>query len=168
MESGRKSEKSNAESGSIAGGFNIEDVFRRYTERFGRFQRLLFLYIVLFIAPLMSFNTTTQFLMFLVPPHTCPAHPNIINESAHNFTSFSDSNSQKITFNLSFFYSTVVSEVSCLTSGSTELLIFPSHSAFPSQNEWVCDNEWKAMLPHTFYRLGSFGGILIVGTIADR
>ncbi|RWS06164.1 solute carrier family 22 member 6-like protein, partial [Dinothrombium tinctorium] len=136
----------------------LDDILDKYIGKFGKFQKLLTLYILLFVAPLIGFNTTTHFLILLEPPHLCTKQNK--SSSLFNFTDGSKNSSLKYNG----------SELLSLKQDYSSKRDFNYDIIYPtvvSENDWVCENSWKAKIAHVVYRAGSFCGMLIIGILSD-
>ncbi|RWS23421.1 solute carrier family 22 member 5-like protein [Leptotrombidium deliense] len=131
--------------------FTLDDIFEKYIGKFGKFQKLLTVYIFIIVAPLVGFNMTTNFLILLEPPHLCDRP-----KSAQNNTASENSNSSSLCgANLN-------------VDGTSIKLQHVSLDCNNTRNDWVCENNWKAKLVHVAYRAGSFCGMLVIGVLSDR
>ncbi|XP_074603803.1 organic cation/carnitine transporter 2-like isoform X2 [Brevipalpus obovatus] len=155
----------------LEGQYSLEQVFDKCVGSFEIFQKLLTLYIVLFIGPLTSMNMISQFLILLTPPHKCSLFDSIDGNDLNstlsdldNSTLFINSGNcliRPITTN-----GTHLPEVSCPKGWQYDHdLIYPT---LVSEKDWVCHNQWQSLLPHSVYWCGATIGCFVFGALSDR
>ncbi|RWS09275.1 organic cation/carnitine transporter-like protein, partial [Dinothrombium tinctorium] len=160
--------------------YTIEHVFEEYVGEFGNYQKLLTLYLWIIIAPLSAILFVSSILILLIPPHWCKYQtPNVteisINESSTDWHSYyiprkSDGSS---------FESCFIQSREVISSNKSEGDILKCEDGWnydhslvivsaASENDWVCDNQWKALLPHSVFAIGMTIGGVIIGILSDK
>ncbi|XP_015791241.1 solute carrier family 22 member 12 [Tetranychus urticae] len=161
---------------SKSGQLTLEEVLTKYVGSFGSFQKLLTLYIALFIGPITSMNMISQFLILLIPPHQCDL--STINQTTPLLINSIDSPSPIEPIQLVHQYEGSCSIKRYIDSAPnlTDSLPCPKgweydhnliYPTLVSEQNWVCNERWKALLPHSIYWAGATLGCFVFGTFSD-
>ncbi|KAI1297694.1 Solute carrier family 22 member 5 [Halotydeus destructor] len=158
---------------------SVDAIFANHIGNGGKFQYLLIGYITLLIGPMIGFNLTNQLLILLIPPHEC-------SDAVFQLPLTTVGNSTALTLELNS-----LSENSSFDSCDKQLVVHVAEVTFDtkysfrcyskkefdhsivyptlvSENEWVCQDRHKALMPHVVFRGGSVLGVLLIGVMSDR
>ncbi|RWS02902.1 solute carrier family 22 member 6-like protein [Dinothrombium tinctorium] len=158
--------------------YTIEQVFEQYVGEFGNYQKLLTLYVWIVIAPLTGILLVSSLLILLIPPHWCKYQaPNVteisINESSTDWHSYNiPRKSDGSGFESCFIHGREVNSsnesvniLKCKDGWKYDHSLVIVTAA--SENDWVCDNQWKALLPHSVFSIGMTLGGIVIGILSD-
>ncbi|KAI1297712.1 Solute carrier family 22 member 21 [Halotydeus destructor] len=157
----------------------LDAIFADHIGNGGKFQYLLIGYITFLIGPMVGFNLTNQLLILLIPPHQCSdvifqlpltamsnaTAMNIeLNGLNHNST-FDHCDKQLVVHLDEVTFDTKYSFRCHSKREFDHSIIYPT---LVSENEWVCEDKHKALMPHVVFRAGSVLGMLVIGVLSDR
>ena len=149
----------------------------------GMYQKLLIIFLCVFIAPFMAFNNIPQYLILLEPEFECEEAPKISRENIHISNLFSTADSQdnysdysknEAPINPASLFVQLKRECYEPNTSSDPCrygykyktdFIYPT---IVSENDWICDNANYQFLAYSLYWLGSPFGVLIIGQISDK
>ncbi|CAG2116434.1 unnamed protein product [Medioppia subpectinata] len=130
---------------------------------FGLYQKILGLFLCLLIAPFFAFNDITQFLLFVEPNHSC-THPTE-QVYVYNDIVWFDASDKKIVKQCEII-DTLGNKTNCIYGHQYNYShIYPT---IVSENNWVCEQNWKVYFAYKIYWTGSLVGVYVIGAIADR